>query len=94
MGALRIEILNPKALKLINGMQELKLIKVSEEPASKLKAYLKKTRKNASSAPTEDEIAKIVGRILSCRKSPYSQQAHMNQAVPFSRNVGRKKQTE
>jgi hypothetical protein len=34
MEALKIEILNPKALQLIKGMQDLKLIKVSDEPAS------------------------------------------------------------
>jgi hypothetical protein len=42
MEVLRIEILNRKAMQLIKGMQELNLIKVSEEPASKVKAYLKK----------------------------------------------------
>lgn len=60
MEAIRIEILNEKAMKLIKGMQELNLIKVAEEPASKVKAYLKKMRKNASSAPRLDEITKIV----------------------------------
>lgn len=60
MEALKIEILNPKALKLIKGMQELNLIRVSGEPVSKLKAYLKKMRKNADSVPSLNEIAKIV----------------------------------
>ena len=46
MEALKIEILNPKALQLIKGMQELKLIKVSDEPASALKLYLKKMRQS------------------------------------------------
>ena len=50
MEALKIEILNPKALQLIKGMQELKLIKVSDEPISTLKAYLKKMRRNTSKA--------------------------------------------
>ena len=67
MNALRIEILNPKALQLINGMQDLKLIKVSEAPASKLKAYLKKTRRNAATAPGEEEIAKIVDAVRAKR---------------------------
>jgi len=48
MEAIKIEILNPKALQLIKGMEELKLIKVSEEPISKLKAYLKTMRRNSS----------------------------------------------
>lgn len=60
MDALKIEILNPKALQLIKGMQELKLIKVSDEPVSTLKAYLKKMRRNSSTTPSLDEITKIV----------------------------------
>ena len=60
MEALKIEILNPKALQLIKGMQELKLIRVSDEPISTLKAYLKKMRRNSSAAPSLDEITKIV----------------------------------
>ena len=60
MEALKIEILNPKALKLIKGMQELKLIKVSDEPISSLKLYLKKMRRNSSTAPSLNEITKIV----------------------------------
>ncbi len=60
MEALKIEILNPKALKLIKGMQELNLIKVNEEPASSLKSYLKKMRRNATSAPSLSEITQLV----------------------------------
>ena len=60
MEALRIEILNPKALKLIKGMEELKLIKVSDEPVTNLKAFLKRMRRNAASAPSLDEITKEV----------------------------------
>jgi hypothetical protein len=60
MEALKIEILNPKALQLIKGMQDLKLIKVSYEPVSTLKAYLRKMRSNASAAPSLEEITAIV----------------------------------
>jgi hypothetical protein len=60
MEALKIEILNPKALQLIKGMQDLKLIKVSDEPASALKMYLKKMRRNSAAAPGLEEITKIV----------------------------------
>lgn len=63
MEALKIEIVNPKALTLIKGMQELNLIKITEEPSSKLKSYLKKMRKNADAAPDLDEIAKIVEEV-------------------------------
>lgn len=67
MEALKIEILNPKALQLIKGMQDLNLIKVSEEPASSLKAYLKKMRRNATSVPNIDEINKIVKEVRAKR---------------------------
>lgn len=67
MEALKIEILNPKALQLIKGMQDLNLIKVSAEPVSKLKAYLKKMRSNSSSVPGLDEITKIVEEVRAKR---------------------------
>ena len=63
MEALKIEILNPKALQLIKGMQDLKLIKVSDEPVSKLKSYLRKMRKNTDSVPSLEDIAKIVKEV-------------------------------
>jgi hypothetical protein len=67
MEALRIEILNKKAMQLIKGMEELNLIKVSEEPASKVKAYLKKMRRHSASAPSLNEITKIVEEVRSER---------------------------
>ncbi|MGJ7030809.1 hypothetical protein [Niabella hirudinis] len=67
MEALRIEILNPKALKLIKGMQELDLIRVRSEPATKLKSYLKEMRRKAQSAPDLDEITAIVEDIREAR---------------------------
>ena len=67
MKAIKIEILNPKALQLIKGMQDLNLIRVSDEPISKLKSYLKKTRKEASSAPGLEEITKIVEEVRADR---------------------------
>ncbi len=67
MEALKIEILNPKALQLIKGMQELKLIKVSDDPVSSLKKYLKTMRSNSASAPKLEEITKIVEEVRSKR---------------------------
>ncbi len=69
MEALKIEILNPKALKLIRGMQDLNLIKVSDAPATKFKAYLKRMRQNSSTAPSLEEITKIVEKVRSARYS-------------------------
>jgi len=59
MQALKIEILNPKALQIIKGMQDLKLIKVSDKPVSRVKIYLKKMRRYSATAPGLDEITKI-----------------------------------
>jgi hypothetical protein len=67
MEALKIEILNPKALKLIKGMEDLNLIKVSEEPVSSLKSYLKKMRRNAATVPSLDEITSIVEEVRASR---------------------------
>ena len=67
MEAIKIEILNPKALQLIKGMQDLKLIKVSDEPTSKLMEYLQKMRSSSAYVPTMDEISKIVKDVRSKR---------------------------
>lgn len=67
MDALKIEILNPKALKLIREMEDLNLIKISSEPISKMQAYLKRMRKNSDSAPSLEEIAKMVDEVRSAR---------------------------
>jgi hypothetical protein len=63
MEAIRIEILDSKAMQFLKGLQELKLIKLSVEPSSQVKAYLKKMRRNAASAPTLDEITAIVEEV-------------------------------
>lgn len=63
MELLRIEILNPKALQLINGMQDLQLIRVYNKPNSRLSAYLKEMRRQAEDAPDEVEIGEIVEEV-------------------------------
>lgn len=60
MDSLKIEILNPKALQLIKGMQDLNLIKITEEPASELQSYLKRMRQGADTAPELEDITKTV----------------------------------
>ncbi|MEO6168566.1 MAG: hypothetical protein ABIO46_16105 [Chitinophagales bacterium] len=67
METIRIEILNEKAMQLIKGMQNLKLIKVSEPPDSKLRTYLKKMRRHSATAPNFEEITKIVGEVRATR---------------------------
>lgn len=48
MEAIKIEILNPKALKLIKGMQDLDLIKINEKSATYLKGQQAKSKQNSS----------------------------------------------
>ena len=67
MEALKIEIINPKALKLIESMQELQLIKITEEPTSTIKTYLNKMRRNSSTAPSLKEITKVVEEVRAKR---------------------------
>lgn len=67
MEALKIEILNPKALQLIKGMQDLQLIKVNDAPASALTNYLKKMRRSSASVPNVNEITKIVDEVRAKR---------------------------
>ena len=67
MDALKIEILNPKALQIIKGMQDLKLIKVKDEQASKLKKYLAKMRQKTAKTPDLEEITSVVEEVRSKR---------------------------
>lgn len=63
MEALKIEILNPKALQIIKGMQDLDLIRISDDPVSSLQKYLKKMRGKFTTVPDMDEISKIVDEV-------------------------------
>ncbi|MCW5913700.1 MAG: hypothetical protein KIT66_03750 [Chitinophagaceae bacterium] len=64
MESINIEILNPKAMQLIKGMQDLKLIKIKKQDrVSDLQTFLKKTRKNALSSPDLDKITAIVEEV-------------------------------
>jgi hypothetical protein len=64
MEALQLEILNPKALQILEGMQNLKLIKVSNKKSA-AKEYLQKKRK--TTAPSLMEITKIVEEVRASR---------------------------
>lgn len=63
MEALRVEILNPKARKLLKGLEDLDLIKVQPEPKDKIKAYLRQMRSKSRNAPSLQEITKIVDQV-------------------------------
>lgn len=61
METLSIEILNPKAKKLINDLAELKLINIRKRlDKSEFLDVLKKLRNNTDNPPTLEEIQKEV----------------------------------
>jgi hypothetical protein len=62
MRTYQIELLNPKAKKLLDELANLKLIKVQEMPSPKqeLATLLSKFRKKTDKAPTLEEITKEV----------------------------------
>lgn len=62
MNTIRIEILNPKAGKLLKNLADLNLIAIKNKPKTKsgFASILKKMRSKATSAPTLEEITKEV----------------------------------
>ena len=63
MTPIRIKILNPKALNLIKDMEDLQLITVEKEPASKVEEYLRLMRKKSGKAPSLKEISVLVEQV-------------------------------
>jgi hypothetical protein len=60
MTTMRINILNPKATKLLKDLADLNLIAIQDFSTNGFAAVLKKLRSKAKSAPTLDEITKEV----------------------------------
>jgi hypothetical protein len=60
MNSMQIDILNPKAAKLLKDLADLKLIAIRKLPKNNFAAVLKKLRENESSPPSLEEIAKEV----------------------------------
>lgn len=69
MDSIRIEILNPKARKLLKNLAELKLIKISDlsDRKSEFKKLLYKLRAKSDNAPSLDEIEKEVEAVRKAR---------------------------
>jgi hypothetical protein len=63
----RVDILNPKAVKLLKDLADLNLISIKEEPKSGFEDILKKLRFNSLSAPTLEEITKEVEKVRAKR---------------------------
>ncbi len=60
MRTLQIEILNPKAAKLLKDLEEMDLISIKKPKKKSLSALLEKLRSKESSAPSLEEITKEV----------------------------------
>jgi len=64
---IRINILNPKAVKLLKDLADLDLISIKEESKKGFAAVLKKLRSDSKSAPNLDEITKEVEKVRAKR---------------------------
>ena len=60
MNTMRINILNPKATKLLKDLADLNLIAIQDTSKNSFAVVLKKLRLKAKSAPTLDEITREV----------------------------------
>jgi hypothetical protein len=67
MNTIRVDILNPKAAKLLKDLADLKLIAIQDTAKSGFAAVLKKLRSKAKVAPTLEEITKEVELVRSKR---------------------------
>jgi hypothetical protein len=60
MNTIKINILNPKATKLIKNLADLQLIAIQKPTKNSFSGVLKKLRAKAKSAPSFEEITKEV----------------------------------
>jgi len=63
----RIDILNPKAVKLLKNLADLKLISIKEESNKGFSEVLKKLRSQSDSSLSLDEITAEVEKVRSKR---------------------------
>lgn len=65
--SIRINILNPKAVKLLKNLAELNLISIQQESKNGFADVLKRLRSNSKSAPSLDEITNEVEKVRAKR---------------------------
>ncbi len=65
--SIRIDILNPKAVKLLKNLAELDLISIKEDSKKGFTEVLKKLRSNSKSAPSLEEITNEVEKVRAKR---------------------------
>jgi hypothetical protein len=61
--SLRIDVLNPKVVKLLNDLADLNLISIEKDNKVGFKEVLKKLRLKSKSAPSLDEITEEVEKV-------------------------------
>jgi hypothetical protein len=67
METMRIDILNPKAAKLIKNLADLKLIAIRKPNENNFSEFVEKLRSKAESAPSLEEITREVELVRSKR---------------------------
>ncbi len=67
MNTMRIDILNPKAARILEDLADLNLIAIKHTSESGFASVLKKLRSKAKSAPTLEEITNEVALVRSKR---------------------------
>ncbi|RPD49212.1 hypothetical protein DRJ53_07990 [Paracnuella aquatica] len=68
MQTFQVNILNPKAAKLLQSLADLKLISISEQPENGFQTVVNRLRKKASAAPPSlEDITKEVEGVRSKR---------------------------
>jgi arginine repressor len=69
MNTLRVEILDPRATKLLRDLEELNLISIEKSKKSRFVSLLNKLRNNDKSAPSLSEITKEVESVRAKRNA-------------------------
>ncbi|HTA28333.1 MAG TPA: hypothetical protein VK809_11120 [Bacteroidia bacterium] len=67
MNTLRIDILNPKATRILKELADLNLISIQDNSKNGFASVLKRLRAKSKSAPTLDEITAEVEKVRSKR---------------------------
>jgi len=67
MNTLRVNILNPKAAKLLRNLADMELISIQDLSNDGFESVLKRLRSKAKSAPNLEEITKEVDLVRSKR---------------------------
>jgi hypothetical protein len=67
MDTIRVDILNPKAARLLRDLADMNLIAIHDTPENGFEKVLKKLRSKAAVAPTLEEITSEVALVRSKR---------------------------